>query len=114
MQRVAQPLADRERRLRVRAAPRERRIGRLVGFGEDHVGAPDDVVRPRLPAVFGAAPPVIAGRLRHQRERAVGDAEPDSVPRREIGRLGAGAERIGRRMGLVCGRGQIETVRYWK
>ena len=55
-QRVAQSLADRERRLRVGAAPRQRRVGRLVGLGEDHVGAPDDVVRPRLPAVFGAAP----------------------------------------------------------
>jgi len=43
-----------------RCCPGKRRIGLVVGFGEDHVGAVDDVVRPRLPAILGTALAVVA------------------------------------------------------
>ena len=77
--------AHRERRLLV--APRQRRFGRLVGFAEDHVGAVDDVVRPGLPAVMGAALAVVAGRPRHHLERAVGHAQADVMARGELAGL---------------------------
>src|SRR5262249_24381526 len=58
-QRLRQIRRNRERCLRALAPP-QCGVGLLVGLAEDHVAAVDDIVRPRLPAILGAALAVVA------------------------------------------------------
>src|ERR1700733_5513817 len=101
-QRITQPAADWERRLLV--APIEQLLSRIVGLAQDHVGAVDDVVRTRLPAVVFVSLAIVAGGLRHQFESAIRHAETDVMARGEFTRLRAGADSIGRWMSVLRAR----------
>src|SRR5262249_324554 len=79
------------------------RVGLLVRVGHQYVGAIDDVLRRRRPAVARARLAVVARGLGHQLVGPVGHAAPEAMARGELARLAAGAQRVGRRMRLLQG-----------
>src|SRR5215469_857254 len=79
----------------------QRLLRLLAGLGHQNIGAIDDLVRLRLPAVTRALFLVVAGHLAHCVERAERYAEADMVAGGEIARFTAGAEGIHRRQRLL-------------
>src|SRR4029077_13159958 len=75
--------------------------GFVVGLGQQNIRPIDDLLRHRLPAILRAEISIVAGRLAHYLERAIGPPQPEPVPRRDLAGFTTGAEGVGRGMGLL-------------
>src|SRR5215471_4944539 len=89
-----------QREYRLSRVLRQRLLRLVAGLSDQDVGAIDDLVRLRLPAVAYALILVVTGHPAHCVKRAERDAETDMVAGGEITRFTAGPEWVHRRQRL--------------
>src|SRR6516162_2873814 len=73
----------------------------FVGLGQQDIRSIDDLLRHRLPTILRTEIPIVAGRLAHHVERAIGEAEAEAVPCRDLAGFTTTAEGVGRWMRVL-------------